>query len=151
MWQSKTFKEDQMVVWENKTAAQQTWAELQTYFTKTWLECKQNSAMLSKQSHFQEAALLTQEIAAAEDKCKSQTKLFAMLLEQHNRQIAAMTATNKANMDAMLERMNALMAGGGGRRPIQLTRGKQGQALARLEVGPHHHLTNTRDQQCRHG
>jgi hypothetical protein len=28
------FTEDQMVAWENKTAAQQTWAELQTYFTK---------------------------------------------------------------------------------------------------------------------
>jgi hypothetical protein len=34
MWQSKMFTEDQMVGWENKTAAQQTWAKLQTYFTK---------------------------------------------------------------------------------------------------------------------
>jgi hypothetical protein len=41
--------------------------------------------------------------------------LFAMLQEQHDRQNAAMTATNKANMDAMMERMNALVAGGGGR------------------------------------
>jgi hypothetical protein len=38
--------------------------------------------------------------------------LFAMLQEQHNRQIAAMTATNKANMEAMMERMNELVAGG---------------------------------------
>ncbi len=43
--------------------------------------------------------------------------LFAMLQEQHNRQIAAMTATNKANMDAMMERMNALVTGGAGRHP----------------------------------
>jgi hypothetical protein len=30
-----------------------------------------------------------------------------------------MTATNKANMDAMVERMNALVTGGAGRRPTQ--------------------------------
>jgi hypothetical protein len=49
--------------------------------------------------------------------------LFAMLQEQHNKQIAAMAATNKANMDAMMERMNALMAGRGGdrRTPAQQT------------------------------
>jgi hypothetical protein len=33
MWNSKMFTKDQMVAWENKTAAQQTWAELQRYFT----------------------------------------------------------------------------------------------------------------------
>jgi hypothetical protein len=34
MWQSKMFTEDQMIAWENKAAAQQTWVVLQTYFTK---------------------------------------------------------------------------------------------------------------------
>jgi hypothetical protein len=34
-----------------------------------------------------------------------------MLQEQHNRQIVVMTATNKANMDTMMERMNALVTG----------------------------------------
>jgi hypothetical protein len=34
MGQSEMFMEDQMVAWEKKTAVQQTWAELQTYFTK---------------------------------------------------------------------------------------------------------------------
>ena len=29
MWNSKMFTKDQMVAWENKTAAQQTWKELQ--------------------------------------------------------------------------------------------------------------------------
>jgi hypothetical protein len=43
--------------------------------------------------------------------------LFAMLQEQHDRQIAAMTATNKANLDAMMERMSALVTGGAGRHP----------------------------------
>jgi hypothetical protein len=30
MWNSEMFTEDQMVAWENKTMAQQTWAALQT-------------------------------------------------------------------------------------------------------------------------
>jgi hypothetical protein len=38
MWNSKMFTEDQMVAWENKTMAQQTWAALQTYLTDKWLE-----------------------------------------------------------------------------------------------------------------
>jgi len=33
MWKSEIFTEDQMVAWENKTTAQQTWAALQTYFS----------------------------------------------------------------------------------------------------------------------
>jgi hypothetical protein len=40
MWQSEMFMEDQMVAWENKPAAVQTWAKLQTYFTEKWLERK---------------------------------------------------------------------------------------------------------------
>ncbi len=112
MWQSKMFREDQMVAWENKPAAQQTWAALQAYFTKKWLERKQYSAMTAKQLRFKEAALLAQETAAAEEEGESQAMLFAMLQEHHNKQIAAMTATNKANMDAMMERINAIMAGG---------------------------------------
>ncbi len=117
MWQSKMFTEDQMAAWEIKTAAQQTWAELQTYFTEKWLECKQYSATMAKHLRFKERALLAQETAAAEDEGESQVMLFAMLQEQHNRQNAAMTATNKANMDVIMERMNALVAGGVGRCP----------------------------------
>ena len=50
MWQSKIFTEDQMVAWENRTPATQTWADLQAYFTKKWLERKQYSATTAKQS-----------------------------------------------------------------------------------------------------
>jgi hypothetical protein len=107
------FTEDQMVAWENKPAAQQTWAALQAYFTEKWLERKQYSVTTAKQTRFKEAALLPQETAAAEEEGESQAMLFTMLQEQHNKQIAAMTATNKANMDAMMERMNEILAGGG--------------------------------------
>jgi hypothetical protein len=122
MWNSEIFTEDQMVAWENRTAAQQTWAALQTYFTNKWLERKQYSATTARQSRFKEAALLAQETAAAEEEGESQAMLFAMLQEQHNKQIAAMTATNKANMETMMERMNALVAAGRGgdrRTPVQ--------------------------------
>jgi hypothetical protein len=67
MWQSEMFMADQMIAWEYKTAVQQTWVELQTYFTKKWLERKQYSLTTAKQLRFKEAALLTQETAAAED------------------------------------------------------------------------------------
>jgi hypothetical protein len=100
---------------------QQTWAALQTYFTNKWLEWKQYSATTAKQSRFKESALLTQETAAAEEEGELQVMLLAMLQEQQDKQIAAMTATNKANMDVMMDQMNALVAGRGGdsRTPIQ--------------------------------
>jgi hypothetical protein len=71
--------EDQMVVWENRGAMVQMWAALQTYFTEKWLERKQYSARTAKQLQFKEAALLTQETAAAEEEGKTQALLFAML------------------------------------------------------------------------
>jgi hypothetical protein len=113
MMQSKMFTKDQMVAWENKPAAQQTWAALQAYFTKKWLERKQYSATMAKQSQFKEAVLLAQEKAAAEEEGESQAMLFAMLHKQYDNQIAVMTATHKANIDALMERMIAILAGGG--------------------------------------
>jgi hypothetical protein len=95
----------------NKTAAQQTWAAIQTYFTDKWLEHKQYSATTAKQLQFKEAVLLAQETAAAEEEGELQAMLFAMLQEQHDKQIAAMASTNKANMDGMMERMNVMVTG----------------------------------------
>jgi len=43
MWESEMFTKDQMVAWENKTPAQQTWQNLQDYFTEKWLERRQYS------------------------------------------------------------------------------------------------------------
>jgi hypothetical protein len=116
MWNSKMFTEDQMLSWENKPAINQTWPNLQTYFTKKWLEWKQYSATTAKQSHFKEAALLAQETAATEEEGETQAMLFAMLQEQHDKQMATMAASNKANMDTMMEWMNVLVAASGGRR-----------------------------------
>ncbi len=110
------FTEDQMVVWENKPAVDQTRAALQAYFTEKWLERKQYSATMAKQSRFKEVALQAQEAAAAEEEGETQAMLFAMLQEQHAKQIAQMEATNKTNMDLLLERMNA-MIGSNGQRP----------------------------------
>ena len=97
----------------------QTWTAHQTYFTEKWLERKQYSATPAKQSRFKEAALHAQETAAAEEEGESQAMLFTMLQKQHDKQIAAMAATNKANMEAMMERMNALMARSDRRTPAQ--------------------------------
>jgi hypothetical protein len=42
--------------------------------------------------------------------------IFAMLQEQHQSQLEAMAAANKAAMEAMMERMNALVTAQGGRK-----------------------------------
>jgi hypothetical protein len=117
MWQSEMFTEDQMVAWENRTSTTQSWTELQTYFTEKWLERKQYSATTAKQSRFKEAALQAQEAAAAEEEGETQAMLFAMLQDQHKKQIAQMEATNKANMEAMMEKMNALVTAHATRQP----------------------------------
>ncbi len=66
--------------------------------------------MTAKQSQFKEAALLAQETAAAKEEDETQALLFAMLQDQHAKQIAQMEVTNKTNMDAMMGRMNPLVA-----------------------------------------
>ena len=76
MWQSEMFTEDQMVAWENRTSATQTWAAYQTYFTEKWLEWKQYSVTTAKQFRFKEAALQVQEAAAA---AKEEGETQAML------------------------------------------------------------------------
>ncbi len=38
MWESKMFTEDQLVLWENKPAANQMWQALQDYFREKWLK-----------------------------------------------------------------------------------------------------------------
>ena len=95
-----------MVTWGNKPAVSQTWTALQDYFTEKWLERKQYSATMAKQSQFKEAALQAQEAAAAEE---------ALLQDQHMKQIVQMEAANKSNMDLMMEWMNALLAENGGK------------------------------------
>ncbi len=115
LWQSKMFTEDQMVVWENEAPADQTWANLQAYFTKKWFKRKQYLATTAKQCRFKEAALLAQETAATEEEGETQVMLFALLQEQHDKQMETMDATNKTKMDAMLERMNALVAAASGK------------------------------------
>jgi hypothetical protein len=103
-----------MIVWENKMPTNQSWENLQAYFTKKWLKRKQKLATTAKQSHFKEAALLTKETAAAEEEGETQAMLFALLQEQHNKKMETMATTNKINMDAMMERMNALVAAASG-------------------------------------
>jgi hypothetical protein len=99
------FNEDQMVAWENKPAAQQTWEALQDYFMEKWLERRQYSQATAKHSQFKDAALAAQKQAAA--------MMFALLQEQHKHQMEAMVASSQKAMDAMMERVKALVAGHG--------------------------------------
>ncbi len=71
MWESKMFTDDQMFAWEKKTAAQQTWQNLQDYFTEKWLEQQQYLQATAKHLRFKDAALAAQELAAAEEEGKT--------------------------------------------------------------------------------
>jgi hypothetical protein len=113
MWESEMFTEDQMVTWENKTAAQQTWQALQDYFTEKWLERRQYLQATAKQSWFKDAALAVQETAAAEEEGEASAMMFALLQEQHRAQLDAMASANQKAMDMMFERMNAIVGGKG--------------------------------------
>ncbi len=113
MWESKMFTEDQMVAWENKPAMQQTWQALQDYFTEKWLERRQYLQAMAKHLRFKDAALAAQEQAAAEEEGKTTAIMFALLQEQHKHQMEATAASSQKAMDAMMERMNALVAGHG--------------------------------------
>jgi hypothetical protein len=70
---------------------------------------------MAKQSRFKEAALAAQEQAAATEEGETQVMMFALLQEQHQLQIEAMAAANKATMEAMMECMNALVIAQGGK------------------------------------
>jgi hypothetical protein len=118
MWQSKMLTEDQMVTWENKTAAQQTGAALQAYFTeKCWNACStprrwQNNCD-SKRQRF------SPKKQQQPRKKENRRPCCLQCYRNNNKQIAVMTSTKKANMDAMMERMNAIMAGGGEKQTAQ--------------------------------
>jgi len=101
MWESEMFTEDQMVAWENKTAAQQTWQALQDCFTEKWLERRQYSQATAKHSRFKDAVLAAQEMAAAEEEGEASAMMFALLQEQHKAQLDAMASANQKAMEAM--------------------------------------------------
>jgi hypothetical protein len=109
MWESKMFTEDQLVLWENKPAANQTWQALQDYFTEKWLERRQYSQATAKHSHFTDAALAAQEQVAAKEEGEVSVMLFALLQEQHKMQLEAMGMANQKTMEAMFEQINAIV------------------------------------------
>jgi hypothetical protein len=109
MWESKMFTEDQLVLWENKPAANQTWHALQDYFTEKWLERCQYLQAMAKHSCFKDAALATQEQVAAKEEGKVLGMMFALLQEQHKTQLEAMGMVNQKAMEAMFKQINAIV------------------------------------------
>jgi hypothetical protein len=104
MWELEMFTKDQMVAWENKPAAQQTWQALQDFFTEKWLERRQYSQATAKHSRFKDAALAAQEMAAAEGEGETTAMMFALLQEQHRSQMEMLAAAIQQTMDVMLEK-----------------------------------------------
>ncbi len=144
MWESEMFTKDQMVAWENKPAAQQTWQALQDYFTEKWLERCQYSWATAKHLRFKGAALTAQELAVAEEEGETVAMMFALLQEQHKSQMEAMAAANQKSMNAILEQMNAMLAGQGKAgdkenvQPVNANLGTRTSGAARKKKrGPH--------------
>jgi hypothetical protein len=109
MWESEMFTKDQLVLWENKPATNQTWQALQDYFTEKWLERHQYSQAMAKHSCLKDAALAAQEQVAAEEKGKVSAMMFALLQEQHKTQLKAIGTASQKAMEAMFERINAII------------------------------------------
>ncbi len=105
------FTKDQMVAWENKTAAQQIQQNLHDYLTEKLLERRQYLHATVKHSHFKDAALAAKELVAAEEEGKTMAVMFTLLQEQHKAHLELMAECNKQAMVTMLEHMNALIAG----------------------------------------
>jgi hypothetical protein len=103
------FTKDQLVLWENMPAANQMWQALQDYFTEKWLERRQYSQATAKHSRFKDAALAAQEQVTAKEEGKVSAMMFALLQEQHKTQLEAMGTANQKAMDAMFERINAIV------------------------------------------
>ncbi len=68
---------------------------------------------MAKHSRYKDAALATQDQAAAAEEGETTAMMFALLQEQHKHQMEAMVASSQKAMDAMMERMNALLASQG--------------------------------------
>jgi hypothetical protein len=113
MWESEMFTEDQLIAWDNQPDALKTWIALQDFFTAKWLERRQYSQATAKQSWFKDAALAAQEQAAAEEEGETLAMMFALLQEQHKSQMDAMAVANQRAMEAMLEKMNAIIGSQG--------------------------------------
>jgi hypothetical protein len=109
IWESKMFTKDQLVLWENKPTANQTWQVLKDYFTEKWLERRQYLQATAKHSRFKDAALAAQEQVAAEEEGEVSAMMFALLQEQHKTQLKAIEMANQKAMEAMFEQINAIV------------------------------------------
>ncbi len=57
--------------------------------------------------------MAVQELAAAKGEWETTAMMFALLQEQHKLQLEMLAVANQKTMDAMLERMNAIITGQG--------------------------------------
>ena len=56
MWESEFFTDKFLIKWEKKEAANQTWANVKTYFTELYQSYTQYSKLLAKRTRFHKSA-----------------------------------------------------------------------------------------------
>ena len=86
-----------MIKWEKKEAADQTWTNVETYFTEIYQSHTQYSKSLAKWSRFHESASNVKERENKKEE-NDAMMMFAMTQEQHQEQLNAM---QESNADAM--------------------------------------------------
>ncbi len=92
---------------------------------------------------FRDAALAAQELAAAEEEGKTTKMMFALLQDQHMAQLKAMMAANKQAIEALLERMNVLIASQG------KAADKVTATIPNSNTGQAYNTTNGKKKVCR--
>ena len=105
MWESEFFTDKNLIKWEKKEAANQTWASVKIYFTELYQSHTQYSKLLAKHSRFHESASYVKERENTKEESEA-TMMFAMMQEQHQEQLNAM---RESNAEAM-KTANATMA-----------------------------------------
>ena len=114
MWNSGFFTEEKLIEWEKKAAADQTYANVETFFGELYHDHTQYSRATAKRARFNESAnSIRDKKVAVEEKVAKQddaAMMFSMMAEQHQEQLNQMRESNKAAMELAQQSMKQMAA-----------------------------------------
>ena len=116
IWESEFFTDKNLIKWEKKEVAYQTWAKVKIYFTELYQSHTEYSKFLAKRSRFHESVSNVKERESEKEESEARM-MFAMMQEQHQEQLNAMQESNveamkiaNAAMAEMAKNMQIMMA-----------------------------------------
>ena len=130
-----------MIKWEKKEAADQTWANVQIYFTELYQSHTQYRKSLAKRPRFHESASNVKERENKKEESDA-TMMFAMMHEQQQEQMNAIRErheeakkTVNAAMEEMTKNMQIMMATMPGMKKLEVENDKKNDTRTK-EVKP---------------